>query len=160
MQSNQLTGRLYSATPTEQKTDKLKVRTFILDCTETTATGETYQNYAQFQLVNNNCDILNGFQPGQPVKVSFNVKGNFWQDKCITNLNAWKIEAIQAQQPAPAPAPAQQQQWPQQTQAMPTPNQWTPAPAPAQQQWTQPTAQPQQQQWGAPQQQDNQNLPF
>lgn len=161
--TNQITGRLYSATATQQKTDRFSVRTFVLEMT-TEANGQTYTNYAELQLVNNNCQLLNQFQKGQLVTVNFDVRGSMWQapsgeTKCITNLNAWKITPVQA--PAPQ-QPPQQQQWGQpapQTQAAP-PQQWG---QPAQPQ------QPAQQQWGqpAPQQQspytlnsDEDDLPF
>lgn len=137
-----LSGKLHSATPTEQKSEKFQVRTFVLEISETTSTGQVYTNYAQFQLVNNNCSILDNFRPGQQVTVSFDVRGQFWQDKCITNLNAWKIEAVQQQQAAQQPAaqapPPTQQQWGQQQ--PPSAPQWTPPSAPPAQQWGAPPA--------------------
>lgn len=145
--SLQLTGRLYSGSAIEQKSENFKVRTFILEITETN-NGNTYTNYAQFQLVNGQVELLSGFTKGQQVTVSFNVRGQFWQDKCITNLNAWKIEAVQQQ--APAPQPQQQPaQHPQQSGLQtPWPNQQTQQLA---QQWgQQPVAQPQQQEGGLP----------
>lgn len=119
-----LTGRLYSGTAIEQKTDTFKFRKFVLEITES-VNGNTYTNYVEFQLINNNVTLLEQFQKGQMVTVHFNVKGNLWtspqgEKKCITNLNCWKIgpaqyetqaaksawgQPAQPAQPHPAPVP-------------------------------------------------------
>lgn len=133
--SLQLTGKLISGTATEKKTDTFSVRTFVLELTETGANGMVFTNLAQFQLVNAQCAILDQFQPGQMVTVNFNVRGQAWNDKVITNLNAWKIEHAQqvAAQPAPQHmAPAHQ---PQQGFGAPQPQTTWQPPKPAPQQW-------------------------
>lgn len=160
-----LSGRLHSATATEQKTDTFRIRKFVLEVTEN-ANGQSYTNFAEFQLVNNNCDILNNFQRGQNVTVHFNVRGQIWTnpqgvDKCITNLNAWKIEPVQIQQPTPQQF-APQQAWGQpQPQPQPQPQQgWG---QPAQQNRNTVPAQTPQQAWGnsyQPQQDVQDDLPF
>lgn len=140
-----ITGRIISATPTEQKTDTFRVRTFIL-LSQENVNGNVYENHLQFQLVNNNCELLDRVQPNQMVTVTYNPKGSMWtapdgQQKCIVNLNAWKIEPAAAPQPQPTqtwgtPQPAQPQTAPQQA--------WgtqQPTPATPQQAWG--TPQPQ-----------------
>ena len=91
-----LTGKIHSETATQQKTEKFAMRTFVLEMTD-----NGYTNYAELQLVNNNCGLLNQFKPGDMVTVSYNVRGNLWNspngEKCITNLNCWKIEPAQPQ---------------------------------------------------------------
>jgi len=167
MSNLQLTGKIVSGTATEKKTDTFSVRTFVLELTETNATGQVFTNLAQFQLVNNNCAVLDQFQPGQMVNVHFNVRGQAWNDKVITNLNAWKIELAQPMQQAAlaqpqhaAPAPPPQQAWgaPAQQPQQPA---WTPPSVPPSQQQPAPSQQPA---WGAPQPQQfsqpDPNLPF
>ena len=92
-----------------------------------------YTNYASFQLVNNSCAVIDNFQEGDMLKVSFNIRGNRWerdgQVKYITNLNAWRVEraaAAQGAQPNYA-QPQQQYAAPQSQQAFSQPQQ---APAP------------------------------
>lgn len=119
-----LTGKIHSGTATQQKTEKFAMRTFVLEMTD-----NGYTNYAELQLVNNNCGLLDQFKPGDMVTASYNVRGNLWNspngEKCITNLNCFKIELTQQQAPAQTTEP-----WatPQKTQQQ----------APAQQQPTQP----------------------
>lgn len=159
-----ITGTLFSAEPTVQRTETFRTRIFILKTSEN-VNGSIYENYIQFQLVNNNCEILDNFQPNQPVQVTYNLRGNLWTtpegvQKCITNLNAWKIDPAQQQQaPAPQqawgqPAPAQTQQATQPSAPAQTWGQSVPTASP-QQAWGNPTtAQPQ------PNQGQEQDLPF
>ena len=65
-----LTGKIHSGTATQQKTEKFAMRTFVLDMTD-----NGYTNYAELQLVNNNCGLLDQFKPGDMVTVSYNVRG-------------------------------------------------------------------------------------
>lgn len=166
MSNMQLTGKLHSATQTEQKSDSFKVRTFILE-TEDVGGNQVHINHVQFQLVNNNVELLTGFAPGQHVRVSFNVRGKLWtpqnggEQKCITNLNAWKIEPVQQQQPQ-QPQYTQQsgQSWAAQPQHQPTPalqTQMAPPPPPQPAHEQKPTQS--QSPWGQPQQ-NNGGLPF
>jgi hypothetical protein len=53
---------------------------------------ETYPQYVKFQSVQDKCDLLNQFQEGENIKVSFDLRGRQWQDKYFTNLNAWRME--------------------------------------------------------------------
>lgn len=156
--SLKIKGKVYKINPREQKTETFTVQTVILDCTET-VNGQTYTNYVQVQFANRNCDLVNGMQVGQMVTIHFDLRGQLWQDKCITNLNGWKVEIDSAgnvnYQTAPAaaawgPQPQQQQQAPQQN------NPWG-APPPQQQQ----QAPQQNNPWGPPpqQQQPEQQAP-
>ena len=68
-----LTGKIHSGTATQQKTEKFAMRTFVLEMTD-----NGYTNYAELQLVNNNCGLLDQFKPGDMVTASYNVRGNLW----------------------------------------------------------------------------------
>jgi hypothetical protein len=61
-----------------------------------------YPNYIKFQSVQDKCDLLNQFQEGEPIKVSFDLRGRQWQDKYFTNLNAWRIEKSSTTSASPA----------------------------------------------------------
>lgn len=148
-----ITGTIVSATPVKQVSETFRTRTFILKQLEN-FNGNTYENFIEFQLTNNNCDLINTVNPGQEVTVTYNPKGRMWTNPntgveiCITNLNAWKIQPAQAQQ---------------------TGGQWGNQPAQAQQteSWGAQTIQQPAPAWGgstqsaqAPEPQENDELPF
>lgn len=101
-----LTGKLQAIYQTQEVGEKkFKTREFVLELSEE-INGNVYTNYAKMQLVQAKCDIINPFQVGHKVKVSFNVRGRAYTDKkdgstkYMTTLNAWKIElAAGSQQP-------------------------------------------------------------
>ena len=92
----EVAGKLIQKYSTLQITEKFKKREFILELSEE-LNGNIYMNYAKMQLVQNKCDLLDRFNVGDFVKVSFNIKGTkFMQDgieKFITNLDVWRIES-------------------------------------------------------------------
>ncbi len=109
--SLEVSGKLLVKYDTQQVNDKFKKREFVIELAEE-INGNVYTNYAKLQLVQNKCDIVDRFNVGDVVKVSFNIKGNSYVDKkdgttkYITNLDAWRIENAAA---APANAGAPQQ---------------------------------------------------
>jgi len=109
--SLEVSGKLLVKYDTQQVNDKFKKREFVIELAEE-INGNVYTNYAKLQLVQNKCDIVDRFNVGDAVKVSFNIKGNSYVDKkdgttkYITNLDAWRIESANA---APANAGAPQQ---------------------------------------------------
>ena len=64
-------------------------------------------------MVQNNCEKLDGFNEGDEVKVTFNLRGREWTSpqgevKYFSTLDAWKIDSqtgTSVQQAAPASAP-------------------------------------------------------
>ena len=111
--SYEITGKLAAKYDTNQVSEKFKKREFVLEIAEE-INGNTYTNYAKLQLVQNKCDIIDRFNLGDNLKVSFNVKGNRWEKdgkvNFITNLDAWRVEAMNegvtsAQQSVPSGYP-------------------------------------------------------
>lgn len=108
--SFEITGKLIMANDTQQVSDRFKKREFVLEINEE-VNGNVYTNYAKMQLVQNKCEILDNFNVGEDLKVSFNIKGNKWERdgnvNYITNLDAWRIErAEQGGQMAQPASPA------------------------------------------------------
>lgn len=99
--SLEVTGKLTVKYDTQQVSDKFKKREFVMELAEE-INGNTYTNFAKMQLVQNKCEILDRFNEGDNIKVSFNIKGNKWERdgkvNYITNLDAWRIEAAAGQQ--------------------------------------------------------------
>lgn len=101
--SLQVTGKLIDKGQINVVSDKFRKREFVLEIAEE-INGNTYTNYAKMQTVQNKCDLLDKFNEADIVTVSFNIKGNRWEKdgkvQYITNLDAWRIEAANAAQPA------------------------------------------------------------
>ena len=97
--SLEVTGKLLVKYDAQQVNDRFKKREFVLELAEE-INGNVYTNYAKMQLVQQKCDILDRFNEGDNVKVSFNIKGNRWERdgkvNFITNLDAWRIESAAA----------------------------------------------------------------
>jgi hypothetical protein len=105
--SLEVTGKLAVKYDTQQVNERFKKREFVLEISEE-INGNVYTNYAKMQLVQNKCEILDRFNEGDSVKVSFNLKGNKWEKdgkvNYITNLDAWRVESAAMGAPAPAQA--------------------------------------------------------
>ena len=112
--SLEVTGKLLVKSDAQQVSEKFKKREFVVELVED-INGNNYTNFGKFQLVQSKCDIIDRFNVGDTVKVSFNVKGNSYVDKkdgvtkYITNLDAWRVEGVGAQQSAPQQAQPMQQ---------------------------------------------------
>jgi len=81
-------GTLAVLYPTETKSDTFQTRNFVIE------TPGEYPQFIQFQAINERCGILDNFQEGQEIDVSFDLRGREWNGKYITNLNAWKIQSV------------------------------------------------------------------
>lgn len=94
--SLEVIGKLHVKYDSQQVNDRFRKREFVMELSEE-INGNVYTNYAKMQLVQNKCDILDRFNEGDPIKVSFNIKGNRWEKdgkvNFITNLDAWRIES-------------------------------------------------------------------
>ena len=100
--SLEITGKLFvKYEPQEFGEKKFKTREFVLELVED-INGNAYTNYAKMQLVQAKCDIIDRFNIGDMVKVSFNIRGRSYVDKkdgttkYISNLDAWRVEAAGA----------------------------------------------------------------
>ena len=56
-------------------------------------TGDTkYPQDLKFEMVKDKCAILDNYNEGSDVKVSFDVRGNEYNGKYYVNLSCWKLE--------------------------------------------------------------------
>ena len=81
-------GKLHRIFPTEQKSANFAAREFVLEVPD-----GNYPQLIKFQAVQDRCGMLDNFNEGDQVKVSFDLRGREWNGKYLTNLNAWRIEA-------------------------------------------------------------------
>jgi hypothetical protein len=94
--NNEISGTLIAKYDTQVISEKFKKREFVVEFRED-VNGQPgqYANYAKMQLVNAKTDIIDNFNIGDEVKVSFNIRGNRYEKNgtvgYITNLDAWRI---------------------------------------------------------------------
>lgn len=95
--SYEITGKLIAKYDTVQRTETFKTREFVIEKSEDIG-GRVITNYVKFQSVQDKTAILDRYNLGDDIKVQFNIKGTKWNksgvDNYITNLDAWRIEAV------------------------------------------------------------------
>jgi single-strand DNA-binding protein len=64
---------------------------------------EQYPQDVKFTLTKERVELLNAFQEGQTVQVSFDVRGREYNGNYYVDLNAWRLSAAEG---AAAPSPA------------------------------------------------------
>ena len=103
-------GKLHKIYDTEQKSASFQAREFVIEV----ADGQ-YPQMVKFQLVQDKCNLIDGYDEGEDVSVDFDLRGREWNGKYFTNLQAWRIarsdagqgggqDTGQAAHPAAAPA--------------------------------------------------------
>jgi single-strand DNA-binding protein len=80
-------GKLHRIFPTESKSASFQAREFVLEVPD-----GNYPQLIKFQAVQDRCALLDNYNEGDRIKVSFDLRGREWNGKYLTNLNAWRIE--------------------------------------------------------------------
>ena len=95
-----ISGKLKLLFETQSWDSGFSKREFVI------TTQEQYPQDVKFECIKDKISMLDGLNPGDDLTVSFNVRGNEYNDKYYVNLQAWRIEASATQEntpPAPAP---------------------------------------------------------
>lgn len=71
-----------------------------------TTAHDKYPQDLKFEIVKDKCSLLDAFDVGQDVQVSFDIRGNEYNGKYFVNLSCWKIQAADGSSPAARPAAA------------------------------------------------------
>jgi len=58
-----------------------------------TTAHDKYPQDLKFEIVKDKCSLLDAFEVGQEVQVSFDIRGNEYNGKYFVNLSCWKIQA-------------------------------------------------------------------
>ncbi len=66
-------------------------------------TEEQYPQHIMVEFVQDKCDLLNAYQPGQQVKISINLRGREWtnpqgETKYFNSIQGWRIENLESAQ--------------------------------------------------------------
>ncbi|MEQ8413081.1 MAG: DUF3127 domain-containing protein [Imperialibacter sp.] len=111
-------GKLLEKSETANVTASFKKREFVVEFAE----NPQYPEYVKFELIQDKCELINDFEPGQEIEVHFNLKGRKWTDpkgevKYFNSLQAWRILPVGAQAATgsspsgEAPPPAEEPEW-------------------------------------------------
>lgn len=107
--SYEIQGKIIQKGDTEQKSEKFKKREFVIESERVVNTSMIFNDFVKFQLTQDRCDLVESYQVGDMVKVNFDIRGNKWEKNgetvYFTNLEAWRLEKVQAQDPEMASAP-------------------------------------------------------
>ena len=104
--SYEITGKLVAKFDIIQRSETFKTREFVIEKSEDIG-GRVITNYVKFQCVQDKTAMPDRFTIGDDVRVQFNIKGTKWvkdgRENYITNLDAWRMEAVKlGQQDQPA----------------------------------------------------------
>ena len=98
----EITGKLLECLDTVQVSERFRIREFILEY----ADNPEYPEYIKFELAQERCELLDPFQPGQKVRVEFDLKGRRWTDpqgqvKYFNSLRAWRLNEVSSETSTP-----------------------------------------------------------
>jgi len=101
-----ITGKLLEKYDTQQVTDRFQKREFVIEFAE----NPQYPEFVKFELIQDRVSLIDSFEPGQSLKVHFNLKGRKWTDrqgevKYFNSLQAWRVEGAEAGSAGAPPAP-------------------------------------------------------
>ena len=108
--SYDITGRLYKVFDTEQIKETFRKREIVIEQQD----GK-YPNYVKIEFTQDRTSLVDSYNEGDEVTVSFDLRGRQWNDKFFTNLNGWRIQSAGGappqgggqQQPQAQPAASQ-----------------------------------------------------
>ncbi|MCE3225834.1 MAG: hypothetical protein K0S32_385 [Bacteroidetes bacterium] len=91
----EVTGTLKAKFDTQKVSDRFQKREFVL----TTEANTPYPQHVSFQVTQDKCGLLDQFNPGEEIRVQFNLRGREWNGpqgiKYFNTLEAWRIERLQ-----------------------------------------------------------------
>ena len=91
----EVTGTLKAKFDTQKVSDRFSKREFVL----TTEANTPYPQHISFQVTQDKCNLLDQFNPGEELRVQFNLRGREWNGpqgiKYFNTLEAWRIERLQ-----------------------------------------------------------------
>jgi hypothetical protein len=91
----EITGRLHVISETEQKSERFRLRQFVIEL----ADNPQYPQHVQFQLTGDRCENLDGYNVGDEIKLEFSLRGREWTSpqgdvKFFNSLDVWKLDRV------------------------------------------------------------------
>lgn len=98
----EITGTIRVINPIQQVSATFKKRELVV------STEEQYPQHIMIEFTQDKTDLLNGFTPGEQVKVSINLRGREWtnpqgETKYFNSIQGWRIEKQQSNTTYQAP---------------------------------------------------------
>jgi hypothetical protein len=94
----ELIGNLIVKEDEQQISASFKKREFVVEVLN--ERNSDWNDYIKFQLTQDRCSQVDPFNLGEPVKVSFNIRGRKWEKdgkvNYFSNLEAWRLEKVQS----------------------------------------------------------------
>ncbi len=59
-----------------------------------TTPDDRYPQDIKFECVKDRCSLLDAISEGQRVKVTFDIRGNEYNERYFVNLTAWRVEQV------------------------------------------------------------------
>jgi hypothetical protein len=88
--SFEIEGTLHEVMETMTFASGFTKRAFILR-----EEDDRYPQDIKMTLVKNSCSLIDPFKVGDTLRVTFSLRGNKWQDRYFTDLQAFKIERVE-----------------------------------------------------------------
>jgi translation initiation factor IF-3 len=88
-----ITGKIKFIGTEQQVSASFKKRELVV------TTDEQYPQHILIEFAQDKCDLLNGYQVGQEVKVSINLRGREWinpqgEVKYFNQIQGWRVERV------------------------------------------------------------------
>jgi hypothetical protein len=87
----EIEGTLFKKFETQKVKDSFQKREFVIEVQD-----GSYPQRIKMELTQDKCQLLDNYNEGEKMKVSFNIRGSEWQGKYFVNLQAWRIEGAQS----------------------------------------------------------------
>ncbi len=89
------TGRIHALFEAKQITERFRKREFVVEL----ADNPRYPQFVQFQMTGDRCENLDGYEPGDEVRVEFSLRGREWKSpqgeiRYFNSLDVWTLEKI------------------------------------------------------------------
>jgi hypothetical protein len=99
----EITGKLIHKEDTQHVSERFQKREFVIELEN--ERNSQWNDYIKIQLVQDRCDLIENIELQENIKVYFNLRGRKWENQgqvsYFTNLEGWRIEKVQPEQPAP-----------------------------------------------------------
>ena len=102
----QTTGRIHKIFETEQKTERFRLREFVVEIDD----NPQYPQFVKFQMTGDRCENLDTFKEGDSVRAEFSLRGREWTNRegkviYFNSLDVWTLEKTGAGASASGPEP-------------------------------------------------------
>ncbi len=90
----EISGSLILKEDITEISSKFRKREFVIEVTNERNTD--WNDFIKFQLTQDRCELIDPFNVGDQLKVSFNIRGRKWEKdgrvNYFSNLEAWRVE--------------------------------------------------------------------